>query len=207
MNEFEEREKVAQEELKKAKDSLSAVEQTIKGIESCYWFKFSPDLLDSSPALSKESLRWLDQVEALGLVDINAYIKNNLVREIFTIPHPMVVVGPQSIYQHVANLKQSLANSLSFYQIDRNTASGNIPGLEEKLRVAKFDRLTIEHGESSVKFSKESVDLTTINIAVAVGVPVIILFITLIGTISFEAFKPEILNWMRHVFGLLPLSK
>jgi hypothetical protein len=79
---------------------------------------------------------------------------------------------------------------------EQTSLQEGLPKLEEKI-----DRLR------SLKYGKDSVELTTINIAVAVGVPIAILFITLLGTIVFEAFKPEILDWIRHLFGLRSLPK
>ena len=60
----------------------------------------------------------------------------------------------------------------------------------------------LEFENRTLRYSKASVDLTNINIKVAIWVPVVILVVTLFATIGFETFRPEVSSLLRHLVGL-----
>jgi len=190
-SEFEAKEEAAQEELQRYTKEFIIVDTQIKGIDEC---------LASKVENAEQFYFLLGQISAMGLEDINETIRIGKYKEMFMTPPPPGIVG----VRNPANAWYSLSAQIRAARVtlvSKREVLGKVTlELEEKAHRRKVDRLTLEYG-------KASVELTTINIAVAVGVPVIIFFVTLLGTIAFEAFKPEILDWIRQAFGLLPLPK
>lgn len=66
--------------------------------------------------------------------------------------------------------------------------------LEDELRKLEIEWDTIEYGVASVR-------LTKWNIFVSAFVPVLILLLTMAGTILYDALKPESTDFIRHLFG------
>lgn len=88
-------------------------------------------------------------------------------------------------------LKRWLANAQSE---EKELAKGE-RDLEATLHEVEFDEKTLEYGWQSVQ-------LTNVNIGVAIGVPVAVF----LATFLMLAF-PEIANWVRHLIGLAELQK
>lgn len=197
-SEFEQREEEARNELKDYARRFRTVDKQIQDLDECLSFSFKQGFY---PDTVLQYLSWLDGVEKLGFEEINKVIKADRYRERFTTPrisestaHP----DPSMIMPAVKDMIKRQRNTLI---AERASLSDKfLPEAEEKAHRRRVDRLTLQYG-------KDSVELTTINIAVAVGVPVIILFVTLLGTIAFETFKPEITDWIRHLLGLASLIK
>jgi hypothetical protein len=190
-NEFEAKEKAAQEELDRYTKRFVVVDTQIKGIDEC---------LEEKIETAENLLFFLGKIWAMGFADINEMIRKNRYKEMFLTPRPADIIGVQSpgiIWSYISaqmlNKKRELVN-------EREVLTKLVLELEEKAHRRKVDRLTVDYG-------KASVDLTNINIKVAIWVPVIILVFTLLATIAFEAFKPEILNWIRRLVGLAALPK
>lgn len=198
MNEFEEKEKRAQEELQRNAERFRTIDEQIRLIDECANMPTNNE---------QEFLLWLDKLEALGIQDVTNSIKVGKYRERFATPRSPNIIGPQDLSMGRNNLNAQIMSVRNFLVRDRDAIGKLLPELEDVAHRRKVDRITLEYGKDSVKFSKASVDLTNINIRVAIWVPVGILVLTLIGSIFFEAFKPEILNWIRQMVGLANLPR
>ena len=82
-NEFEEKEKAAQEELGRAKAKLSEIDEQIRKIDECLSYKFTKVFIQGNfDYFDEYQNTWLPMLEALGNPDTNLTIKRQ--REAFS---------------------------------------------------------------------------------------------------------------------------
>ena len=194
-SEFEKKEEAAQKELKLARVHLEKVQQRLTIVDECLEYKFTArHYAGGNPEFIKQFYLWLARVEAIGFKSIN--LATRKYRKSFRNQDPQQMwdgIDPTGV---IASLRVSLKSARGILMKQEAAITGRLPGLKARAHRLKVDRLTLEYG-------KASVDLTNINIKVAIWVPVGILFLALIGIVFFEAAKPEIIEWIRqHVLHL-----
>ena len=194
-NEFEEKEKAAQEELVRAKAKLSEIDEQIRKIDECLSYKFTKVFIQGNfDYFNEYQNTWLPMLEALGNPDTNLTIKRQ--REAFSKPNPQQLLNGLNPTNAINN---SLKPSLSVLKIqlvrDRDDLLPKVSALEEKAERLLADKKSTEIGENTLK-------LTQRGIRISLWLPIVTL---LAGTILFETFKPEITNLLRHLVGLSAL--
>ncbi len=199
MTELEAKEQAAYRELKRAKVHLEKVEKRLRGIEECLDYKFTArHYMGGNREFIEQFYSWLRNVEAIGFKAINRTTAKY--RKAFRNPTPRQMREGIDPTKAIASLKLSLQNAEKILERQKTAITDTLPGMEARAHRLKIDRLIIAYG-------KASVDLTKVNIRVAIWVPVGTLILALAGIIAFETFKPEIVSWIRHVIGLASTPK
>ena len=173
VTEPEVQEEVAKQKLRNAIDRLAEIERLQRGIDSCATETLTED--------TRRFVSWLDRLEAIGLEEVNAYIRKNRIRE--SVGNP---------FNPMQSLMTSLEVEKNRLSVEASNLIQTLPALEERAYKSKVDRLTLE-------YARDSVELTKRNIHFSLWIPVIAF---LIGTIVFECFEPEITSWTRRLVGL-----
>jgi len=171
--------------------------QQRKAIDEC--LSFSINHIPGAVADAIQYLSWLDHIEALAFDDINEAIRKERLRE-----H---LASPTTTEQQQLRTPQELMTiAKTLLEVKRAEIQGRQDVNWEWLHKATDRAYQTKVDRRSLQYGKESIELITMNIGISVGVPVAVLVLTLFGTIAFEALKPEILDWIRHLLRLSPLK-
>jgi hypothetical protein len=199
MTEFRAREKATYYELKRAKVHLEKIEKRLNAIDECLKYKFTQSHhAGGNREFIEQFYLWLHKVEAIGFKTINRTTAEY--RKSFRNPTQREIQDGIDPTKAIASLRFSLENVKKILVKQRIAMINKLPSLEERAHRAKVDRLIVE-------YVRKGIELTNLSIRVAILVPIAILIIVLLGTVAWRTFKPEIVEWIRHLVRLEGMPK
>ena len=150
------------------------------------------------PTQTQEFISWFERIESIGLPNLQSAESFHRWKKRFTQPSmseatAMFRTAEMSPFLVMGEIKGKMKEWISSYD-----TTDDLRMRQTVIELIQQTEISIH----SLKYGKASVDLTNINIKVAIWVPVVILVATFLGTIIFETLKPEITTWIRHLFHL-----
>ena len=182
-NESQKRELEKRRELDEKKAQLNAFVSQLAFMEEC--LSFEPTSIDPAGQM-KDCLSFMERVRPIENEDVK--------KEYYRLQKELAS-NKETPMEAIHRLKVQI-------ELAKRFPHGRIDPLKDEITSLEEEVNNLYLANKTLDFSKASVDLTNINIKVAIWVPVIILVFTVIATIAFETFKPEITHWIRHLFGL-----
>ena len=150
------------------------------------------------PAQTQEFITWFEQIESIGLPNLQSAESFHRWKKRFTQPSmseatDMFRTPEMSPFLVMGEIKGKMNEWITSYD-----TTDDLRVRQSVIEIIQQTEISIH----SLKYGKASVDLTNINIKVAIWVPVIILVATFLGTVIFETFKLEITTLIRHLLHL-----